>query len=326
MLPVPPVPSNCVGMAPDGPPTFTFFCGHDESVKQTRSAQSGSTPPPHVSQCASAHEQRWRSTKLSNPPTHSKELTPPTPSVPFRTRDSVPYQSRERTPRPHPTNGITAAPRPLLSGGLILHRGGRGGSEGGCEGLSGFPLILGKVQAPPKRLVRTAGVRAWGWEYRALKALADPVQPPARAVVRAVAGAVALQPPVPERARTTRGPAPVPGRVALAHALPGLWVAIGVRGGVQVPGKALRRVAEDAAVRGVPHRVARARAVPGAAVAATPVAAAHRASGRRGAGRPAVLGRPADVALAHLQTGSRHGFCLYECFGGGGGGQGCIRR
>ena len=32
-----------------------------------------------VSQCASAHEKRWRSTKLSNPPTHQKELTPPSP-------------------------------------------------------------------------------------------------------------------------------------------------------------------------------------------------------------------------------------------------------
>ena len=32
---------------------------------------------PHVSQCASAHEQRWQSTKLRNLPTHPKELTPP---------------------------------------------------------------------------------------------------------------------------------------------------------------------------------------------------------------------------------------------------------
>ena len=32
---------------------------------------------PHVSQCALAHEQHWRSTKLSNPPTHPINRTPP---------------------------------------------------------------------------------------------------------------------------------------------------------------------------------------------------------------------------------------------------------
>ena len=39
--------------------------------------------------------------------------------------------------------------RPLLSGWLILYWGAGRGSEGGCEGWCGFPMILGKVQVPP---------------------------------------------------------------------------------------------------------------------------------------------------------------------------------
>ena len=52
--------------------------------------------------------------------------------------------------------------RPLLSGWLILYRGGGGvgGSEAGWVGLSGFSLILGKMHIPPQ-----GGVSAFlgGW-------------------------------------------------------------------------------------------------------------------------------------------------------------------
>ena len=42
--------------------------------------------------------------------------------------------------------------RPLLSGWLILYRGGGwvGGSEAGWVGLSGFSPILGKMHIPPR--------------------------------------------------------------------------------------------------------------------------------------------------------------------------------
>ena len=70
-----------------------------------------------VSQCASAHEQRWWSTKLSNPPTHPKKRTPP-PGVPALFPKSGGNQANP------PTHPPTHPPRysinHSLSYGLVL--------------------------------------------------------------------------------------------------------------------------------------------------------------------------------------------------------------